>query len=201
MSSFSLPSIPVALQWHGSPLDWQAGPGNQLRIVAGERTDWFIDPATGVLQDNAPCAYFVPPAPEFLLSARVQVNFASTFDAGVIQLRVRDDLWAKLGFEYSPAGEPMVVSVVTRGVSDDCNSAVISGDTVYLRAAVMEKTIAFHYSGDGRKWSLVRDFALDSMADLRAGLSAQSPHGKQCAVEFSEIQWQPRRLVDLRNGE
>lgn len=151
MNSFNLPAIPAALNWHALPLDWSAGPGDALKIVASERTDWFVDPATGVPQDNAPCALFTPPVPEFMLSARVKVAFASTFDAGVIQLRERDDLWAKLCFEYSPAGEPMVVSVVTRGNSDDCNSAVLPGDEVYLRVAVMSETIAFHYSTNGRQ--------------------------------------------------
>ncbi|MDZ4780317.1 MAG: DUF1349 domain-containing protein [Planctomycetia bacterium] len=201
MNAFNLSTLPVAFDWQNSPFDWSVGPGDSLKIVAGERTDWFVDPATGTPQDNAPCALFTPPVPEFMLSARVKVAFASTFDAGVIQLRERDDLWAKLCFEYSPAGEPMIVSVVTRGNSDDCNSAVISGDEVYLRVAVMSTTIAFHYSTDGRVWRLVRYFSLGPLRSPRIGFSAQSPTGQQCTAEFSEIQWQPRRLGEVRSGE
>lgn len=201
MERFTLPGIPGELNWRIPPRDWSAGPGNRLKIVAAERTDWFVDPATRALQDNAPVALFTPPVAEFLLIARVNVAFASTFDAGSIQLRASDDLWAKLCFEYSPAGEPMIVSVVTRGLSDDCNSAVIAGDEVRLRVAVTPTTIAFHYSTDGRRWSLVRYFSLGSVDGLRVGFSAQSPTGDGCVAEFGDITWQPRRLSDIRNGE
>ena len=64
----------------------------------------------------------------------------ATYDAGVLTLRRRDDLWAKLCFERSPQGEPMVVSVVTRGVSDDCNSFVVDGRSVWLRRNSRSRT-------------------------------------------------------------
>ena len=57
--------------------------------------------------------------------------------------------WAKLCFEYSPQREPMVVSVVTRGLSDDCNSFVVDGATVWLRIARVGSAFAFHASTDG----------------------------------------------------
>jgi regulation of enolase protein 1 (concanavalin A-like superfamily) len=90
-------------------------------------TDLFTDPATGIPQDNAPVALFTPPDASFLLSAKVAVDFAADFDAGSLQVRVSDDHWGKLCFEYSPQREPMVVSVVTRGASDDCNHVIVDG--------------------------------------------------------------------------
>jgi regulation of enolase protein 1 (concanavalin A-like superfamily) len=201
MERFHLPAIPAELQWRTLPRTWSADLASRLQIVAAERTDWFVDPATGVLQDNAPVALFTPAEPEFLLSARVKVDFAATFDAGSLQLRARDDLWAKLCFEYSPAGEPMIVSVVTRGLSDDCNSTIIAGNEVFLRVAVTSATLAFHFSIDGRKWSLARYFSLGHVERWLVGFSAQSPQGDGCAVEFDEITWQPRRLSDIRHGE
>jgi regulation of enolase protein 1 (concanavalin A-like superfamily) len=123
------------------------------------------------------------------------------FDAGVLQVRERDDLWAKLCFEYSPQNQPMIVSVVTRGASDDCNSAVIDGDEVYLRIAVNPKTIAFHHSRDGRYWHLVRYFTLGALANPRVGFSAQSPTGERCTATFAEISYKAGRLGDIRSGE
>ena len=79
-------------------------------------SDWFADPAGDAVKDDAPAALFIPPDQDFTLSARVAVDFASTFDAGVLQLRESDSLWAKLCFEYSPQGQPMIVSV-WQGVS------------------------------------------------------------------------------------
>jgi regulation of enolase protein 1 (concanavalin A-like superfamily) len=43
---------------------------------------------------------------DFQLSARVTAGFASTFDAGVLLLWLDERRWAKLCFEFSPAGEP-----------------------------------------------------------------------------------------------
>ena len=201
MTVFTVPTIPGEFPWKNRPLDWKVGPGNSLTIIAGEGTDWFIDPAGTYTKDNAPSALFPPPDEDFLLSAKVAVGFASTFDAGVLQVRERDDLWAKLCFEYSPQRQPMIVSVVTREVSDDCNSVPIEGQEVYLRIARSAQTFAFHYSQDGRYWHLVRYFTLGKLDNLRVGFSSQSPTGQQCSVVFSEISYRPGTLKDNRSGE
>jgi regulation of enolase protein 1 (concanavalin A-like superfamily) len=199
--AFTLSTVPAKLQWKKQPLDWAVGPDGSLSILAGEATDWFIDPAGGYVSDTAPAALFSPPDESFLLSARASVDFASAFDAGFIQVRAADDRWAKFCFEYSPAQQPMVVSVVTRGVSDDCNSTVIDGREVYLRVAVTPGTIAFHYSRDGSFWNLARYFGLERTSSLQVGFSSQSPTGKKCSAVFSEIIYRAGALKDNRTGE
>ena len=129
------------------------------------------------------------------------MKFASAFDAGVIQVRVNDELWGKLCFEYSPQHHPMIVSVVNRGVSDDCNSVVIDGNEIFLRVALTPKTISFHYSHDGLFWYFVRYFTLGNHNNVKVGLSAQSPTGKKCEVIFSEINYSSGVLKDNRSGE
>jgi regulation of enolase protein 1 (concanavalin A-like superfamily) len=201
MTTFRLPGIPGDVSWKHQPLDWEMGSGGDLTITAGEGTNWFIDPGGNRTEDSAPAGLFVPPDANFLLSAKVAVEFASTFDAGALQLRSREDLWAKLCFEYSPQGEPMIVSVVTRGVSDDCNSVVIQGTEVYLRLAQTPRTTAFHYSRDGHYWRMVRYFSLGEITSLQVGFSSQSPTGKKCRAVFSEIRYVPGVLKDNRSGE
>jgi len=201
MAAFRVPGIPGELHWKRQPLDWQAGPGNGLTITAGEHTNWFIDPGGRRTEDSAPVGLFTPPDANFLLSAKVAVEFASTFDAGVLQLRSREDLWAKLCFEYSPQDEPMIVSVVTRGVSDDCNSVVIADKEVYMRLAHTPKTTVFHYSRDGSYWHLVRYFSLGDLPSLQVGFSSQSPRGQRCRTVFSEIRYTSGSLKDNRSGE
>jgi regulation of enolase protein 1 (concanavalin A-like superfamily) len=183
------------------PRDWNAADGTRLTLTASELTDVFVDPSGARPVDNMPSALFAPPDPSFLLSARVAVGFASTYDAGVIQLWEREDVWAKLCFEYSPQKQPMVVSVVTRGTSDDCNSAVINGREVCLRLAHTAASTAFHYSLDGRYWHLVRYFSLGTTNNLLAGFSSQSPTGRKCTAVFSEISYRPGTLKDIRTGE
>lgn len=95
----------------------------------------------------------------------------------------------------------MIVSVVTRGLSDDCNSTPIDGNEVYLRLARNGVTFTFHYSLDGRTWHFVRHFTLGKLSNLRVGLSSQSPTGEKCQAAFSEIRYQPGALKDLRSGE
>jgi regulation of enolase protein 1 (concanavalin A-like superfamily) len=197
----TIPSLPVKLSWKNEPVEWSVEKGGRMRIVAGAKTDWFIDPAGGSSHCNAPVALFAPSETTFLLSARVAVDFAATYDAGVLFAHAGDTNWAKLCFEYSPRHQPMIVSVVTRGVSDDCNSAVVGEAPVYLRLSRRGRAFAFHFSLDGRSWELVRHFSLGETGTPSIGFSAQSPTGERCAATFSEIEYLPGRTVDLRSGE
>lgn len=200
MKTFRLRKIPGELEWRVQPKDWSLDGDEGLSITADGMTDLFIDPGTGSVTDNAPVALFTPPQGSFILSARVEPGFASTFDAGVLHVWIRGDLWAKLCYERSPQGEPTVVSVVTCGVSDDCNSVVVPGGSVFLRVSHLERATAFHYSTDGRVWKLVRYFSLGSHTGIRAGFSSQSPTGPGCRSVFSRIDYRAERLTDLRNG-
>jgi regulation of enolase protein 1 (concanavalin A-like superfamily) len=202
MTMLTLPSLPGVLQWKNTPVNWNVGPASCLSITAGAKTDWFVEPSGSTwVSTNAPTALFTPPDEHFLLSAKVTVHFASTFDAGVLLLYEREDLWSKLCFEYSPQNQPMIVSVVTRGLSDDCNSTVIDGNTIYLRVARMGGAFGFHYSLDGTYWNMVRYFTLGNVENLRVGFEAQSPTGEGCNVVFSEIAYRPDHLKDMRTGE
>ena len=133
MTTFHLTTVPAELSWRHSPVMWNVDADDQLTIQAGAATEWFSDPAGVQRKDDAPSALFASTDQELTLSARVRVAFASTFDAGALLAHVRDGLWAKLCFEYSPHGQPMIVSVVTRDVSDDGNSSPLAEDSVFLR--------------------------------------------------------------------
>jgi uncharacterized protein len=133
--------------------------------------------------------------------ARVTVGFASTFDAGVLLLWLDERRWAKLCFEFSPAREPMVVSVVCRGVSDDANAFVVSSRAVWLRVSRVDRVYAFHASLDGRAWQMIRVLVLDDETSRdKFGFDGQSPTGDGCGVTFDEIRFLPERLADLRDS-
>ena len=199
LESVRLPGIPEALHWAAPPVDWELNTEQELRITAGPRTDLFIDPGQTAVFGNAPRLLFTPEG-DFMLQARVTVDFAATFDAGVLLLYGDDAVWAKLCFEFSPQGEPMIVSVVTRGYSDDANSVVVGSNTVLLRIARLAPAFAFHWSEDGTAWHFVRHFTLPATGAFRAGFASQSPTGDGCSARFSEIVFTPGRLQDLRNG-
>jgi uncharacterized protein len=183
------------LAWEVEPVEWSAE--DALAVEAGAETDLFVDPGGGSEVLNAP-RLLGEVEGDYTLSARVTVAFRSDFDAGVLVLWSSERSWAKLCFELSPQREPMVVSVVNRGVSDDCNSFVVDGDEVRLRIARLGPAFAFHAS-TGETWRLVRHFALEEDAP-RVGFLAQSPRGRGCSVRFDEIALVPSRLPDLRSG-
>ena len=180
------------------PSCWLLEEGTLTGIAPG-RTDLFSDPLEDKRIDSAPTFLF-PAHGDFLLQARITVDFAATFDAGVVLLFQDYDHWAKLCFEYSPQQNPMIVSVVNRSISDDCNSALIEGSSVYLRAARRGRGFAFHYSNDSSYWHLVRAFVLLDLP-VQAGFLVQSPAGVGCRVRFSEIGYRPETLGDIRSGE
>lgn len=201
MNDASLQAIPAQLHWANAPLDWQSNAVDALSITAGAKTDLFIDPQNGQAIDSAPRLLFESEDRYFLFSAKVSVAFRTAFDAGVLLLYADTHRWAKLCFEYTPDHRPMIVSVVTQTVSDDCNSQPIAGDAVYLRIARLDRAFAFHFSEDGQYWHLARLFRMESMEPLKVGFSAQSPTGTSCSASFTEITFEKRRLTALRNGE
>jgi len=169
-------------------------------------SDIFIDPGAGTQLNaesmlNAATLLGIPPDGDFQFSARVTVEFASAYDAGVLLVWVDDRHWGKLCFEFSPAGEPMVVSVVTRGVSDDANAFVVDGRTVWLRVSRVSHAFAYHASLDGKAWRMVRFFSIDGpTGPATIGFEAQSPTGDGCVVAFDDVRFRRERLSDLRDG-
>jgi hypothetical protein len=167
-------------------------------LTALPRSDWFIDPISGNATRTAPALVSSTPDGDFIMQARVHAETRERFDAGVLLVHGDADNWAKLCLERSPDGELMVVSVVTRRMSDDCNGEVV-GDTVWLRVARLDQAFAFHWSTDGRRWRFVRLFRLP-LARVRIGLVAQSPVGDGCIATFEHVALTERRLGDLRDG-
>lgn len=200
LQTFDFAPLPTELHWENPPTAWQLNDARQLQITANRQTDLFTDPAGAVMKNDSPRALCAA-AGNFIFSARVDVDFHAMFDAGVLILYANADYWAKLCFEFSPQGQPMVVSVINRGVSDDCNSVVVNGNSVYLRIARLNSCFAFHYSTDGKFWHLVRYFTLGALDALGVGFSAQSPTGEGCAALFAEVRYDAETLANLRNGE
>lgn len=197
----SLPGLP-SLHWTGA--DGEAsfdGASAALTLRAARGVDWSNDSTGGPWQHAATALAFPAPEGDFVLSARVRVLGArSTFDAGALALWSGADRWAKLCNENSPQGEPMVVSVVTNGFSDDANGPLIPGDAVFLRIARVGAAYAFHFSVDGAVWHFVRLFRLDAdPSSVSVGFLAQAPMGDDATAVFDGIDFARRSLTDLRD--
>lgn len=203
--STNLASLPFALSpapddaWH---VDSSSG---VVTVTAPPHTDIFTDPA-GAASDiesmlNAATLLGTPPPSDFQLSARVRVDFRSTFDAGVLLLWEDERHWGKLCFEFSPTGEPMVVSVVTRDFSDDANAFAVVDRSIWLRVSRVGGTYAYHASTDGAYWRMIRYFSIGEAVERhRIGFEGQSPTGAGCTATFDEIRLVQETLRNMRDG-
>lgn len=203
-----LPELPFPLLPAGPQAPWSYGEG-ALSVRAGAREDLFVPPAGDSLTpaSDAPRLLGTPPPGDFQLIARVTVGFVGAGDAGALYLETGEQEWprrewAKLCFELSP-DTPTVCSVVTRGYSDDVNSAVVEGGSVWLRISRTGKAFAFHASADGERWTFVRVFALgdaEEAAGARIGFLAQCPTADGCAVTFDSVAFRGYAPKGLRDG-
>ena len=202
MDTINIPNLPHSLHWLNQPESWDLSPEGQLTITAPAKTDWFIDPQGAVNVSNAPVLLF-PTSGPCMLSAQVTAKHVSTYDAGVLMVYESPRAWAKFCLELSPQApsrRPTVVSVVTKGISDDCNAFAVDG-LVYMRVSRLEQAYAFHVSEDGIRWNLIRYFKLEDNKNAQMGFEAQSPTGSGCTVSFGDIRFESRLLVDIRSGE
>jgi uncharacterized protein len=192
--------LPLGLEWEIEPASWHVD-GRALEVVAAGPTDNFVDPAGSVVALNGARALAVAPRTDWQFSARVAVDFRADYDAGVLLLWSDERHFAKLCFERSPRGEAMVVSVVTRELSDDANAWIVDAGAVWLRiSSVTDGVYAFHARGEDSPWDLVRYFALLGGGPMKYGVAAQAPVGTGCTVTFTQLAFSETRLQGLRDG-
>jgi len=192
-------SIPSPLTWHNTPSSYSAK-SDTLTIVAGEKTDMFRDPNVTYNTDNAPKLLFQPEK-DFVLTTSIQHSFSSKWDGGAIVL-IEDSLnWIKFCFEKDYTGAKRVVSVVTKDISDDCNSIEIASNKVFYKLAKADNVITLYASVDGKKWLLIRHLQFNNTRPVKVGFLAQSPTGKKCRVQFSGIKYQVKKISDPYTGQ
>jgi regulation of enolase protein 1 (concanavalin A-like superfamily) len=205
-ATIAVPGVPFSASPSHSGVWSRDASVDAVVAQAPAHTDFYINPGGEESADaetmlNAATLLGTPPPGDFQFRARVTVDFASQYDAGVLLIWVDERQWAKFCFEFSPAGEPMIVSVVTRDVSDDANAFTVPDHTVWLRVSRIDSVYAFHASTDGYVWRLVRVFTFGGSTDGHSiGFEAQSPTGDGCIVRFDDIRFIGDRLQDLRDG-
>lgn len=196
----AITGLPSGLAWQNAPVAWHVEHGSELTIRSGKDTDWFVDPFDSTVHNTAPMLLFVP-ADDYVLSAKVKVGFNTKWDAGALMVWADDHHWAKLSFELSPAKQPTMVTVVTRGLSDDCNSIPVPGNTVYLQIARSGPAYVFYSSTDGKIWQVLRVFSMGDSAKGRVGFESQSPAGAGTEAVFSDFHYSAKKIANIYNNE
>jgi uncharacterized protein len=197
--SIRIEGIPYPLKWENNPKEYLISK-NGVTIVAGEKTDMFRDPNVTYNTDNAPKLLFIPDT-NFVLTASIEHGFSNKWDGGAIVLKQDSLNWVKFCFERDYTGARRVVSVVTKNISDDCNSVEIKSNKVFYKVAKAGNVVTLYYSHNGTKWFLVRHFQFDTTKTLQVGFLAQSPTGKNCKVKFENITYSIKKIKDPYLGE
>ena len=192
-------AIPFPMHWENTPLTFTRS-ADLLSITAGEKTDMFRDPNVTYNTDNAPKLLFTPDN-DFVLTARIEHPHTSKWDGGAIVIKQDSLNWVKFCFEKDYTGAHRVVTVVTKDVSDDCNSGEIKGNAVFYKIAKADNVITLYVSNDGAKWFLVRHLQMDLKPGFKVGFLAQSPTGDKATVKFSRINYRHVKIKDPYEGE
>jgi regulation of enolase protein 1 (concanavalin A-like superfamily) len=197
--SLTIGSIPHKLFWENKPVGFKIH-NNALTLTAGEKTDMFRDPNVAYNTDNAPKLLFKADD-DFVFSASVEHAFTSKWDGGAIVIKSDSLNWIKFCFEKDYTGARRVVSVVTKNISDDCNSVEIKANKVFYKVAKADNVITLYYSTNGTKWFLIRHLQFDAKPGFLVGFLAQSPTGANCTVQFADIKYVQRKIKDPYTGE
>jgi regulation of enolase protein 1 (concanavalin A-like superfamily) len=197
--SVRMSAIPYGMFWENKTEQFSVK-NNGMIMVAGEKTDMFRDPNVTYNTDNAPKLLFRPDH-DFVLITSIEHSFSSKWDGGAIVLKQDSLNWIKFCFEKDYTGARRVVSVVTKNISDDCNSVELKTNKVYYKLAKADDVITLYYSPDGKKWFLIRHLQFETDNNFTLGFLAQSPTGKKCEVKFSDISYKAHKIKDPYLGE
>jgi regulation of enolase protein 1 (concanavalin A-like superfamily) len=197
--SLKIAGIDKWLKWENKPNKYQFNKSS-ITIYSGEKTDMFRDPNVTYNTDNAPKLLFKADT-NFIFSAAIEHAFKSKWDGGALVIKSDSLNWIKTCFEKDYTGARRIVTVVTKGISDDCNSVELHSNKVYFKIAKADNVITIYYSENGLKWFLIRHFTFDAIGDLKIGFLAQSPTSKDCKVTFSNINYKKKKIKDPYLGE
>ena len=173
---------------------------NGLMVSATPNSNCFVDPATGAVVVNAPF-YYQEVEGDFVIRAKVSLDFLTTFDACVLFAYANDKLWAKACFEFTDFGTHAVVSVMTNEFSDDANCINVDGNYVWLQLSRKGNIFAIHYSLDGEAFIMARLTKLPMQQKIKVGVVAQSPLGQGGDRNFEYLSLEHKTLTDIRSGK
>lgn len=179
------------------------GPGAVLRLSSRAKSDIFCDPNGKLTSSTLPILLTpVDNTKPFTLTAKVTPGFTDEglYNAADLFVYASDTLWQKLCYEQDERGNHRIVTVRTRGTSDDNNHQQLDVPAVYLRLSSDAKTLASYYSFDKKEWYMVRLYENYYPAQIWVGLASQCPTAGVCTSFFEEISLEQKSVGDFRTG-
>lgn len=96
--------------------------------------------------------------------------------------------------------EPSIVSVVNNIYSDDCPSLRIGKVKPYLRAMRSGNCFGFHYSLDGKEWTIIRYFHMELPEEIKVGVVSQCPIGESCTIKYEFLNLENTKIASAKNA-
>lgn len=197
-----IPAIPHTLSFENTVADYKVKSSDKIQFSSPAKSDLFISSNGQYATNKSPRLLFTP-EDEFILSAKISLEFFANWDAGDL-IVYNDSLnWAKFCFERDFQGNTRVVSVVCKDYADDCNGMLIEGNEIYYKVAgkISSNRYVFYYSLDGEEWFPIRMFGMGKSDQLRIGFSVQSPVGEGSTAIFSDIKYQAQKPKNWQLGK
>jgi regulation of enolase protein 1 (concanavalin A-like superfamily) len=188
-------NLDPSFNWMNEPEQWSFSENHVLTVKAPPRADFFHNPIGESKKDSAPFLYVNTPE-NFILTTQLDVDMCYPNDSGCLMIMADHNNWAKLCYENF-RGQPSIISVVTKQISDDCIGNAIGNTCPFLRISRYNQCFAFHYSIDGNTWFLVRYFGMEHIESLKIGVVSQSPAGEGCAMSFKCLRLAPNTNKDV----
>ncbi len=169
-----------------TPASYQLKDGT-LRVKATEGTDFFNNPEDSSITASAPFLYREIQG-DFSATLRIKPDFSDVWNAGALMMYADSAHWIKFAFENSDATGPSIVSVVTRGLSDDANGVVLNEErSVWLKLIRKGDLYALHWSRDGERYFMARLSRMPPFEWVKVGLEAQCPVAEAAIHEFTYL--------------
>lgn len=196
-SSFSAKQLET-FEWMNAPENFKVtDQGMHVEVLEG--TDFFNNPEDLSVTGTAPLLYEIM-AGDFIAKALVKPDFNSQWNAVSLMAYIDESNWIKFAFESSDATGPSVVTVVTKGVSDDANGVVIDDtDELWLALVKRDSIYAMHWSIDGKNYKMARLTTMPSTDEVKIGVEFQSPVGEKAVHLLKCYSLDPVRVQNLRD--
>ncbi|MEL6672815.1 MAG: DUF1349 domain-containing protein [Bacteroidota bacterium] len=189
-----------SFSWMNEPQVFSFENGS-LSVVALKGTDFFNNPEDSSLTATAPYLY-QEVSGDFVATALVSPGFASMWNAACLMVHMDEQHWIKFAFEKSDATGKSIVTVVTRGVSDDANGVRLSKqDQVWLRLIRKGDVYSLLWSLDGQIYKMARLCAMPAFEKVKIGLEMQCPVGAPALHLVHFFGLEKKTVKDLRKGE
>jgi regulation of enolase protein 1 (concanavalin A-like superfamily) len=186
------------MQWMNPPQSFEVV-DSALRVTVSKGTDFFNNPEDSAVVGSAPYLY-KEVAGDFIAKAIVQPDFSSQWNAVALFVHLDSLNWIKFAFENSDATGPSIVSVVTKGTSDDANGVILNKEKkVWLAIARKGNIYALHWSLDGENFKMTRLTSMPNQEVVKIGIEAQSPVGDSATHQIHFFEIEKITTEDLRN--